>query len=287
MMVSMDMNVTSPKTVKALLEKYAIAPLKKYGQNFLIDGNITDKIAYAAVPEGACAIEIGPGLGALTSRLIKRARYIAAYEIDAGLYGALRETTRGVNNLKIFHQDFIKADLLSDLVPLFGEAEIYVAANLPYNITSVSIMKLLSSPLNIRRITVMVQKEVADRICAQPGSRDYGAISAAVAYFALPEKLFTVSPSCFYPKPGVMSAVLKLEMIRHDKNEADAYLKTVKSLFAMRRKTVKSNLRQGFGLDQMTVETMLKRANIPENARAEMLGVKDYIRISNEIMNIK
>ena len=284
MMISMDINVTSPKTVKELLEQYSIAPLKKYGQNFLIDGNITDKIAYAAVPEGAYAIEIGPGLGALTSRLIKRALYTVAYEIDAGLYGALCETMQGVNNLKIFHQDFMKADLVSDLLPLFGEADIYVAANLPYNITSASIMKLLSSPLNFRRITVMVQKEVADRICAQPGNRDYGAISAAVAYFALPEKLFTVSPSCFYPQPGVMSAVLKLEMISHDRGEANAYLKIVKSLFAMRRKTVKSNLRQAFGFDHTVAETILARANIPENARAEMLSVKDYINISKQIV---
>ncbi|MGI5850381.1 MAG: 16S rRNA (adenine(1518)-N(6)/adenine(1519)-N(6))-dimethyltransferase RsmA [Christensenellales bacterium] len=283
----MEMNVTSPKVVKALMNKYCIAPLKKYGQNFLIDGNIADKIASAAMPDNACVLEIGPGLGALTSRLIKKAKAVVAYEIDAGLVEALKYTLSDAWNLTIFHQDFLKADLEQNLNPLFNGADLYVAANLPFYITSSSIMKLISSNLNIKRITVMVQKEVAERICAVPGTRHYSAITAAVAFFATPEKLFNVSHSCFYPQPNVLSTVLMLKMHAHDREEARAYLNTVKGLFAMRRKTIKSNLRQSFGLDIKEVDAVLKNAGIDENARAETLSVKDYLKITQELRILK
>ena len=277
------MNITSPKVVAALMDQYTIAPLKKYGQNFLIDGNIADKIAAAAVPEGACALEIGPGLGALTQRLLKRAKRVAAYEIDAGLVRALHDTFAEENKLMIFHQDFLKADIEKDLKTQFGNNDIYVAANLPYYITSPCIMNLVTAKLNIKQITVMVQKEVAERICALPGSKEYGAISAAVGYFAQPRMMFSVSPGCFYPKPDVHSAVISLKMRENNAEEADAYLKTVKGMFAKRRKTVKSNLRQSFGLSALEAVMVLKKANIDENARAEMLSVKDFKDISREI----
>ncbi|MDD5018445.1 MAG: 16S rRNA (adenine(1518)-N(6)/adenine(1519)-N(6))-dimethyltransferase RsmA [Eubacteriales bacterium] len=281
----MKINVTSPKVVKELMDRYSIAPLKRYGQNFLIDGNIAGKIAAAAVPEGACALEIGPGLGALTARLADRAKAVAAYEIDAGLVRALKDTFSDAHNLTIFHQDFLKADLEKDLKTLFNDGDIYVAANLPYYITSPCIMNLVTARLNIKRITVMIQKEVAERICAAPGSRDYGAISAAVSFFAIPRMLFAVTPACFYPKPDVHSAVMTLEMkTHHTENEKD-YLKTVKGLFAKRRKTVKSNLRQSFGLSMDEADAVLKKVGIDENARAEMLSVSDFIKISQELFD--
>ena len=276
-------NVSSPKVVRELLAEYSIAPLKKYGQNFLIDGNIAEKIAAEAVPEGACALEIGPGLGALTSRLVKRAQAVAAYEIDAGLVRALSDLFAGENHFSLFHRDFLKADLQKDLLPLFAGRDIYVAANLPYYITSPCIMRLVTAKLNIKRITVMLQKEVAERICAPPGGRDYGAISAAVGYFAVPEMRFSVSPTCFYPRPEVDSAVITLTVRQRDRESADNYLQTVKGLFAMRRKTVKSNLRSRFGLAADEASDILKKCNVDENARAEMLSVKDFIRISEEM----
>lgn len=277
----MNRNVTSPTVLKALMEKYQLAPLKRFGQNFLIDGNIADHIAEAAVPIGACALEIGPGMGALTSRLLRRASAVAAYEIDAGLSGALRDMFAQEVNFDLFHQDFLKADLVKDLDGLFQGAEIYVAANLPYYITSPCIMKLVETKMNIVSITVMVQKEVAERLCAKPGSHDYGAISAAVGYYAEPKLLFNVSAGCFYPKPDVASAVVQLAVRKKAGGEDDdAYLKTVKSLFAMRRKTVKSNLRQSFGLSAETAAILLREAGIDENARAEMLSVKDFEKIS-------
>lgn len=280
---AMDMNVTSPKTVKALMERHGIAPLKKYGQNFLIDGNIADKIAEAAVMEGVNALEIGPGLGALTKRLLRRCAAVAAYEIDAGLCRALGELFAGEGRLSLFHEDFLKAELQNDLSPLFGGKDIYVAANLPYYITSPCIMKLVSCNLPIRRITVMVQKEVAQRICAAPGSADYGAISAAVQFFAEPKLLFTVSASCFYPQPEVSSAVMTLLMRGALPGDADAYLAVVRALFGMRRKTVRSNLRQRCNMTPEEAEALLLSAGVDGNARAENLAVKDFLEISKKI----
>lgn len=268
---------------------YGIAPLKKFGQNFLVDGNIADKIANTALPEKGdfMALEVGPGLGGLTSRLLERASCVAAYEIDAGLYRALNDIFDNKDNLSLFHQDFLKAGIERDIEPLAGGREMYVAANLPYYITSACIMKLLRVRLNLKRITVMIQKEVAQRICSKPGSRQYGAISAAAGYFADAKMCFSVSPNCFYPRPDVHSAVLTLDIKPHNKEKADEYLATVKGLFAKRRKTVRSNLRKSFELDSHQAEIVLGRAKVDENARAEMLNVNDFERICEEIKNIK
>ena len=277
----MNKNMTSPTVLKALMEKYRVSPLKRFGQNFLIDGNIADNIARAAVPEGACALEIGPGMGALTSRLLERAQSVTAYEIDSGLSEALRDMFADEPSFHLFHQDFLKADLANDLDAVCHNKDVYVAANLPYYITSPCIMKLVESKLNIISITVMVQKEVAERLCAKPGSKDYGAITAAVSYFAQPKLLFNVSAGCFYPKPDVASSVVQLTVSRgRESGDADAYLKTVKGLFAMRRKTVRSNLRQSFGLSAELAQQVLKEAGIDENARAEMLGVNQFMQTS-------
>jgi 16S rRNA (adenine1518-N6/adenine1519-N6)-dimethyltransferase len=279
----MNINVTSPKVLKSLMEQYGIAPLKKLGQNFLVDGNIADKIAEAAVPKGACVLEIGPGFGALTVRLIERADIVAAYEIDAGLSRALAALFEGETRFRLFHKDFLKADINSELKDIFAERDIYVAANLPYYITSACIMTLLSAKLNIKMITVMVQKEVADRICAAPGGKDYGALSALIGYFAKPRRLFNVSPACFFPRPEVDSAVAQLEVIPRADADVQEYVQTVKGLFAMRRKTVKSNLRQAFALSAKQAQDVLKNAGIDENARAEMLSVNDFLIIGREI----
>lgn len=273
--------MTSPTVLKALMEKYGVSPLKRFGQNFLIDGNIADNIARAAVPEGACALEIGPGMGALTSRLLDRAQVVAAYEIDSGLSGALRDMFAEEPRFHLFHQDFLKADLENDIGALCQNNDIYVAANLPYYITSPCIMKLVESKLKIVSITVMVQKEVAERLCAKPGGKDYGAITAAVSYFAQPKLLFNVSAGCFYPKPDVASSVVQLSVNRgRESGDAEAYLKTVKGLFAMRRKTVRSNLRQSFGISAELAQQVLQQTEIDENARAEMLSVNQFMKIS-------
>ncbi len=259
-----------------------MAPLKRFGQNFLIDGNVADNIASAAAPQGACALEVGPGMGALTSRLLKRTSVLCAYEIDAGLSNALRDMFADEPAFFLFHEDFLKADLKGRLASIYQGADIYVAANLPYYITTPCIMKMIEADLNIVSITVMVQKEVAERLCAQPGGRDYGAISAAVGYFADVKMLFGVSAGCFYPRPDVSSAVVQIKIKRKNDGgtEAQGYLKTVRALFAMRRKTVKSNLRQSFDLLNDEAARILKEAGVDENARAEMLSVNDFERIA-------
>ena len=282
----MNINVTAPTVLKGLMSEYGIAPLKKLGQNFLVDGNIADKIAEAALPEGACALEIGPGFGALTSRLVRRAERVAAYEIDAGLARALTTLFADEPNFHLFHKDFLKADIDEELADIFGDREVYVAANLPYYITSPCIMTLLSARLNIKRITVMVQKEVADRLVAAPGSKDYGALTAAVGFCAVPKRLFNVSPPCFYPRPDVDSSVAQLELIPRPDVDYGDYMRAVKSLFGMRRKTIKSNLKQALDISTEQAEALLKRAKIDENARAETLSVNDFINVSHEIKNI-
>lgn len=278
-------NVTSAKEVKALLERYSIAPLKRYGQNFLIDGNVADKTAAAALPEGGYVIEIGPGLGALTSRLIRRAKAAAAYEIDSGLMRALGDIFKGAGNITFFHEDFLKADMEREIPPLLN-GDIYVAANLPYYITTGCIMKLLTADLNIKRITVMVQKEFTQRLLAAPGSESYGILSAAAGYLASAKVLFDVSPECFYPRPAVSSSVVSIEPKQIDKEKAGNYLDTIKKLFAARRKTVKSNLKLAYGLSNERADEVIAQAGIQENARAENLSVTDLVKITETLKKI-
>ena len=281
----MNINVTAPTVLKSLMGEYGIAPLKKLGQNFLVDGNIADKIAEAAVPEGACALEIGPGFGALTSRLLRRAERVAAYEIDAGLARALTALFEGEPRFHLFHKDFLKANIDEELADIFAGREVYVAANLPYYITSPCIMALLSVKLNIKRITVMVQKEVGDRLCAAPGGKDYGVLTAAVGFYAVPRRLFNVSPACFYPRPDVDSSVAQMEIVPRAGEDFDAYMRAVKALFGMRRKTVKSNLKQALDISAEQAGELLRSTQIDENARAEMLSVNDFVNVSREIKN--
>ncbi len=270
---------TSLKEVKALMERYSIAPLKRYGQNFLIDGSVADKIAAAALPEGAYALEIGPGLGALTSRLIQRAKAAAAYEIDSGLMRALKDIFTRNENITFFHNDFLKADIEREL-PQLLKGKIYAAANLPYYITTDCIMRLLTAGLDIKRITVMVQKEFTQRLLAAPGSGEYGILSAAAGYLASAKVLFDVSPECFYPRPGVSSSVITLEPKQIEKAIAKDYVSTVKKLFAARRKTVKSNLRLSYQLSNEEADDVIKEACITENARAENLCVAEFAKLT-------
>lgn len=277
------MDQTSPKNVRKLLEEYSLSPLKSLGQNFLIDGNIAGKIVEAAVPEGAAVLEIGPGLGALTEKLTKRAKSVTSYEIDSGLYRALKGIFAESDNIKIIHQDFLKADIDEEL-KCYSEEGIYAAASLPYYITTPCILKILESQLNIKRITVLVQKEVALKINALPGTEDYCALSAEVKLFSDPEILFDVPPQCFYPSPKVSSSVLTLRINNEDQKEKSECLKLIRNLFAMRRKTVKSNLRHAYGLSINDAETVLRNAGIDENARAESLSVIDFKKL-NQFLN--
>lgn len=274
----MDINMTSPSQIRAIMERHGIAPLKRYGQNFLTDGNIADKIAESAAPEGACVLEIGAGLGALTQRLAARAKRVVSYEIDSGLVRALRETLGGADNASVIHGDFLKADIESELPPLL-EGDIYVAANLPYYITTDCIMKLITARLDIKSITVMVQKEFAQRLLEPVGAEAYGALNAAVGRLAKVRTLFDVPASCFFPKPGVGSSVIKLDMLGVSYEEAADYLSVIRALFAAKRKTVKSNLRSSYSLSLQQAESVLKESEIDENARAQTISVSGFVKI--------
>ena len=278
----MEQNLTSPKAVRSLLSKYSLAPLKSKGQNFLIDGNIAQKTARAALPEGAFALEIGPGLGALTQRLLARAGKVFAYEIDSGLVRALREIFAGESRLSLIHKDFLKADKESDLKGIDKQG-IYVAASLPYYITTDCVLKLLGSRLNIKSITVIVQKEFADKACARPGDKDYCALSAACALTSAARILFSVPPGCFYPEPKVSSAALEMRINGGEKEETIERLNLVKALFSARRKTVKNNLQNAYGLCAPEAEDILKASGIDINARAENLSVIEIIKLHENL----
>lgn len=276
-------NVASPRTAKQILEKYGLSPLKKFGQNFLVDDNILRLIADAADIKGGNVLEVGAGLGALTIRLAERARHVLSYEIDHGLFTALQETLAGLSNITLKNGDILKADIEKDAAEAFGGEPFAVAANLPYYITSPCIMRFLEGGLNWSRMVLMVQKEVAQRLCAPPGSEEYGAVTAAVAFFARPSVLFTVSRNCFYPRPDVDSAVVGFTRETWDEKLKGAYLTLVKGLFHMRRKTVMNNMAKGMGCSREEALRILGEAGVAPKSRAETLGRDDFLRMAEAL----
>ncbi len=268
--------VYSSRAVQDILSREGLAPLKKLGQNFLCDINIVNKIAEAGTPEGGSVIEIGPGLGALTSALLKRTEKVLAIEIDAGMVKALGTILDGYDNIEIIHEDVLKCDMDELAERYFQGGRYEVCANLPYYITGPVIMKILNLKKLPDTITVMVQKEVALRMAARPGDTEYSGFSASVQYFGTPKLLFTVGPSSFYPSPDVDSAVVKLELKRQFDIAFDCYDRVVKGLFGMRRKTVLNNMVKAFGLDPAQARELLEKAGIPSGKRAEELSPADF-----------
>ncbi len=274
------MNLSSPKTINGLLVKYALSPLKKYGQNFLVDDNILNNIADAVDYSCGFVLEIGAGLGGLTAKLAQRARKVLAYEIDRGFCRALIETLGDFSNITIKNEDILKADIKKDTEDIFGGTPFFVAANLPYYITSPVIMRLLEDDLNICGMALMMQKEVAMRLCAKPGGGDYGAITAAVNLFADIHLLFDVSKNCFYPRPDVYSTVVRFDIKEYDSSIKDPYLKFVKGLFAARRKTVFNNLVHNMGFEKDKALELLEKSGINPKSRAETLSADDFMRLA-------
>jgi len=268
--------------IRRILADHGVAPLKKLGQNFLADENIINKIAEAAVPEGGNVLEIGPGMGALTCALAKRAKKVVAIEIDSGMVEVLKETLAPYDNVTVIHGDFLKQDVAALLKEQFDETPA-VAGNLPYYITSKCIMSVLEAEVPFLSFTAMVQREVADRLAAEPGDSDYGALTAAVSYFGGADMLFTVSPNCFYPAPDVESAVVKICPGEKPDVPFAAYSKAVRTLFAMRRKTVLNNAKAGFALSGDAAKELLEQAGINPAARAETLGKEDFARLARLI----
>lgn len=286
------MDLSSPAVVNRIRDRFDLKPSKNLGQNFITDGNIVRKIVSGAgVTAEDLVIEIGPGIGVLTSALAEQAAFVAAVELDKRLIPVLEETLMEYSNVRVINADILKTDL-KQLVRECREEGLFtgkvrVIGNLPYYITTPIIMKLLEEQVPADSITVMMQKEVADRIRSAPGNRTYGAISAAVQYYCRVEKVTDVPKEAFLPRPKVASTVLNLEPLGERIEVADEkmFLRCVKAGFAQRRKTLLNSLAAGGGMDKDRVRKILEAAGIDPGRRAETLTVEEFGRIANSISN--
>ena len=270
-------NLTNINVIKSILEKHGFSFSKGLGQNFLINPDICPKIAEmgnAALGNGI--LEIGTGFGTLTAELAKRADKVVAIEIDTRLLPILDETLCDFDNIKIINDDVMKCDLKKIITDEFAGMDVSVCANLPYYITSPIIMMLLENNLPIKSITVMVQKEAAQRLCAKVGSRESGAITVAVNYYADVKKLFSVSRGSFMPAPNVDSAVIRIDLKdagKLDKETEDAFFKIVKYAFAQRRKTLLNSISAQMNIEKDKLVTILESININPSVRVEQLDI--------------
>ena len=269
--------------------KYGVRPSKSLGQNFIRDMSVIERIVDGAgIEPDDMVIEIGPGLGVLTSALASRAAVVTAVEIDGRLIPVLEETLKDYGNVRVINRDILKTDI-GQLVEesrsegLFS-GKVHIVGNLPYYITTPIIMKLLEDNVPADSITVMMQKEVADRIRSAPGSRTYGAISAAVQYYCRVSKITDVPKEAFVPRPKVESTVLRLEPLKDEKpqvKDENMYLRCVKAGFAQRRKTLLNSLSSAGGIDKETVKMRLEAAGIDPGRRAETLTVEEFARMAD------
>ena len=281
------MNITNIGTVKEILGRHGFSFSKGLGQNFIINPDICPKIAENGnACQGFGVLEIGTGIGVLTAELAKRADKVTAVEIDSRLLPILAETLEEFDNVKIINEDVMKCDLHKLIAEEFGGLRVAVCANLPYYITSPIIMMLLENRLPIESITVMVQKEAAQRLCAKVGTRDSGAITVGVNYFGTVKKLFDVSRGSFMPAPNVDSAVIRIDLNtehRLDEESERFFFKVVKAGFSQRRKTLANSLSSVMGIPKEKAYTALKALGLPEAARIEQLDMEQLIALSAEL----
>lgn len=273
----------SPSYVKEIIDKYNFRFSKGLGQNFLIDGNIVRKICEEGeISKEDDILEIGPGIGTLTEELSYKANKVVAVELDKSLFPILDETLAGCNNVEIVPGDILKIDLSKLFSEKFESENIKIVANLPYYITTPIIGRLLEEELDIDSILVMVQSEVAERMKASPGTKDYGSLSVFVQYYTDPEIVLSVPKTAFMPRPNVDSAVIKLK-IRKEKIELkdrEIFFKVVKAAFSQRRKTILNSLSSGLKTDKATIRAILEKADIDPKLRAENLTIEDFSKIS-------
>lgn len=281
------MELSNIGTIKDILGRHGFTFSKSLGQNFLINPSVCPKMAeQSGAKKGVGVIEVGPGIGVLTCQLAERADRVVAIELDKRLLPVLDETLAEYNNIKIINDDILKIDLKKLIETELSGMEVVVCANLPYYITSPVIMKLLEDRLPINALTVMVQKEAAQRICAEVGSRQSGAVTVAVNYYAKPQILFGVSAGSFMPAPKVDSAVIRLDILKEpcvQVEDEELFFKVVKAAFSQRRKTLPNSLSAGLQISKVTVTNALNRANVPVNYRAEQLTMEQLAKISNAI----
>ena len=274
------MNLSNPSEIKKILSKYGFQFKKSLGQNFLTNPNVCPQMSDAALSNGAdYVIEIGPGIGVLTVELAKRAKKVVTIELDERLRPVLAETLEGFDNVEIVFGDVMKIDLKSLIAEKFGNTKVAVCANLPYYITSPIVMSLLENDLPISSITVMIQKEAARRICAPLGSREAGAVTAAVYFYSRPEMIFDVDRSSFTPSPNVDSTVISLKLrdnppvkVHDEKN----FLRFVRSAFGQRRKTLINSVSSLLDIEKASLALALEESGLDPNIRAEKLTMEDF-----------
>ncbi len=280
-------NLSNISVIRDVLSRHGFSFSKGLGQNFLINPTVCPRMAEMGNAQpGWGMIEIGAGVGVLTAELAQRADKVVCIEIDSRLLPILDETLAEYNNIKIVNQDVLKVDLHKLIAEEFPNMPVAVCANLPYYITSPIIMNLLESRLPISSLTVMVQKEAAQRICAMPGSREVGAVSIAVRYYCEPKVLFQVSRGSFMPAPDVDSTVIRLDIRKQpavDVKREEDFFRVVKAAFSQRRKTLSNTLSSGLSMNKTQIAELLERAGIASNLRAEQLSMQQFADIANAL----
>ena len=277
----------NPKYTIEVLQKYNFAFQKRFGQNFLIDTHVLEKIIAASqISKEDFVLEIGPGIGTMTQYLAEYAREVAAVEIDDTLIPILKDTLKDWDNVTVINDDILKVDIRKLALERNGGKPIKVVANLPYYITTPIIMGLFENQVPIDSITIMVQKEVADRMQVGPGTKDYGALSLAVQYYAKPEIVANVPPNCFMPRPKVGSAVIRLE--RYEKPPVEVsneklMFRIIRASFNQRRKTLVNGLKnsQELSYSREEIEEVLNECGIPLNIRGEALTLAEFASLAN------
>jgi 16S rRNA (adenine1518-N6/adenine1519-N6)-dimethyltransferase len=285
-----ESDIASPRRTKEIIGKHGFSLKKSLGQNFLIDSNILRKIVGAAdLDRSKGALEIGPGIGALTEQLARTAGKVVAVEIDRRLLPILAETLSAYGNVDVVHGDVLKLDLVELFRQHFNDvAQVSVVANLPYYVTTPIIMKLLEERLPLEHIVVMIQREVAERMSAAPGGKEYGSLSIAVQYYCEPELVTIVPASVFVPQPQVDSAVIRLKVREEPPVQVEdeaLFFEVVQAAFAQRRKTLANNLLGRFFEKgaRAELETLLEGIGIEPSRRGETLSLAEYARLSNAL----
>ena len=283
----MDNKLVDPKKTIETIQKYQFAFQKRFGQNFLIDSHVLDKIVNAAgITKGDCVLEIGPGIGTMTQYLAEHAGRVVAVEIDTNLLPILAETLKDYSNVTVINEDILKVDMNSLVEEYNNGRPIKVVANLPYYITTPIIMGLFESNVPIENITVMVQKEVADRMQVGPGSKDYGALSLAVQYYASPYIVANVPPNCFIPRPNVGSAVIRLTRYQEPPvqvKDAKLMFRLIRASFNQRRKTLQNGLNNSpeLSFSKEEIAAVIESLGLPAAVRGEALTLEQFAALAN------
>ena len=283
----MNQKLSDPKKTIEVIQKYQFAFQKRFGQNFLIDAHVLEKIVSAAgITKDDCVLEIGPGIGTMTQYLAESAGQVIAVEIDTNLLPILTDTLKDYSNVKVINQDILKVDI-NELVKEYNNGRpIKVVANLPYYITTPIIMGLFESNVSIDNITVMVQKEVADRMQVGPGSKDYGALSLAVQYYASPYIVANVPPNCFIPRPNVGSAVIRLTRYQEPPvqvKDPKLMFKLIRASFNQRRKTLQNGLNNSpeISFSKEEITKAIESLGVSPSVRGEALSLEQFAQLAN------